>query len=240
MPTPSLISPSDAYLQRHAALLTTNRWFRIVIIVLSLLLAALAYAYFSVARTYAHIKPLIIRIDEVGRAQAIDYSPAEYKVQEAEIKYFLKNFVEKHYGRLRGSAKADFGDSLYFLTPTLVDQILDTEKRSHSLDDFLKGDTDQVEIAVKHISLDDLRQQPFKTTVTYEKTYYSQIDHTLRGSGLFTASIQFIILDKVPNQLIPINPLGMTINYLHEDQALVDSPANTPPAKVAPLTPSDQ
>jgi type IV secretion system protein VirB5 len=226
VPAPIPISPADAYLQRHAALLTTNRTLRISLIAFAALLAVLTYGYFSLSRTYANVKPLIIRIDEVGRAQAIDYSPAEYKVQEAEMKFFLKNFIEKHYGRLRGSAKADFADSLYFLTPHLVDLALDQEKQSHSLDAFLHGASDQIEISVKHISLDDIRQQPYKATVTYEKTYYSQYEHTANGAALFTASIQFIVLDRVPNQLIPINPLGLTINYLHEDQALVNAPTS--------------
>src|ERR1019366_1896199 len=57
-------------------------------------------------------------------------------------------------------------------------------------------------------SLDDIRQQPYKATITYEKTCYSQYEHNANGAALFTASIQFIVLDKVPNQLIPINPLG--------------------------------
>ena len=227
MPSPTPISPSDVYLQRHGALLSTNRTLRLVLGALGLLVAALGYGYFSLSRASAHVKPLIIRIDEVGRAQAVGYSAQEYKVQEAELKFFLKNFIEKHYGRLRGSAKADFGDSLYFLTSHLVDLALENEKQTHSLDDFQRGTSDQVEISVTHISLDDIRQQPYKATVTYEKANYSQLEHTFHGKALYTASLQFIVLDKVPNQFITINPLGLTINYLHEDQAFVDGPATT-------------
>jgi len=33
------------------------------------------------------------------------------------------------------------------------------------------------------------------------------------------ANVIFVFQDHVPNDLIPINPLGLTITYLREDQA---------------------
>ena len=42
---------------------------------------------------------LVVRIDDVGRAQAVGYSSLEYKPQAAEIKYFLTQFVHDYYGR---------------------------------------------------------------------------------------------------------------------------------------------
>ena len=217
-------SPHDAYLERHSALLVTNSRLRFLILGLVALLAVLAFGYTSVARSFASLKPMVIRIDSVGRAQAVNYSATEYKVQEAEIKYFLIDFIKTHYGRLRGSARDDIAHSLYFVSQAISSQTLAELKATHSLDDFISGSSNEIEITVNQISLEDLRQQPYKATISYDKTYYSPMDHSLISRSSFTVSLQFIVLDKVPARLMPVNPLGLTVIYLHEDQAITNVP----------------
>src|SRR5882724_3366098 len=41
---------------------------------------------------------IVVRIDEVGRAQAVGFTSLEYKPQASEIKYFLTLFVHDYYG----------------------------------------------------------------------------------------------------------------------------------------------
>jgi type IV secretory pathway component VirB8 len=36
---------------------------------------------------------------------------------------------------------------------------------------------------------------------------------------LYTATFVFVFRNDVPSQLIPINPLGLTITYFREDEA---------------------
>ena len=36
---------------------------------------------------------------------------------------------------------------------------------------------------------------------------------------LYTANFVFLFKSRVPNELIPINPLGLTITYFREDEA---------------------
>jgi type IV secretion system protein VirB5 len=187
------------------------------------IIAVLGYGLVALGRSYGNYKPLVIRINDVGHAEAVTYQALEYKVQEAEIKYFLMDFMSRYYGRIRGAAKDDIARSLYFLTPRLADQTLAELKDNKSLNDFLAGLGDQIEVAVDQISIEDLRQQPYKATVTYTKSYFTQLDHALRGRDKFTAHVQFIVMDKVPHNLIPINPLGLTVTYLREDQAFTDS-----------------
>ena len=77
----------------------------------------------------------------------------------------------------------------------------------------------------------------YKATVTYTKTYYTQLDHVLRGRDKFSAHVQFIVMDKVPHNLIPVNPLGLTITYLREDQAFTDSALQKPSPTTDPSSP---
>jgi len=229
MEKPKPKTPEEAYLQRHAALLVTNSRLRSLLLLMGFFLIALTAGYAALARNFASFKPMVIRINDVGHAEAITYSATEYKVQEAEIKYFLMDFMQKYYGRVRGAAKEDLARSLYFMTPTMADQRLVELKQTKSLDDFLLGLTDQIEVIINQISIEDLRQQPYKAVITYEKNYYSQFDHQLKGHGKFTAHVQFVVLDKVPNNLVPVNPLGLTITYLREDQAFTDD-SHIPPS----------
>jgi type IV secretory pathway TrbF-like protein len=237
--SPDKLTPTDVYLQRHAALVVTNSRLRSTLFMLAAVVLVLVYAVFALARAYASYKPMVIRINDVGHAEAITYAATEYKVQEAEIKYFLIDFLQKYYGRIRGTVKDDIAQSLYFLTPQLADQRLAELKQDKVLDQFNLGLTDQIEVTVDQISIEDLRQQPYKATITYTKSYYTPLDHALRGRDRFTAHVQFVVMDKVPHNLIPVNPLGLTIIYLREDQAFTNdtgkpSPAGRPTALLSP------
>jgi len=53
---------------------------------------ALALIDLRTIRTFQDFRPLVIRIDDLGRAEAINYHNLEYKPQDAEAKYFLTQF----------------------------------------------------------------------------------------------------------------------------------------------------
>ena len=48
---------------------------------------------------------------------------------------------------------------------------------------------------------------------------YSPVDHSELKRDLYTANFVFLFKSHVPNELIPINPLGMSVTYFREDQA---------------------
>jgi len=162
-PTPT---PETAYLHRHSALIATNAKLRFALLSLTLVIFGLIVCLGALAHMFSHFKPLVIRINEVGHAEAVTYSDLEYKPQEAEMKYFLIDFLQKYYGRTRGTARQDFTRSLYFLTPDLANQRIASEKQSRSLDNFLLGLGDQIELQIDEVSIEDLRQQPYHATIT--------------------------------------------------------------------------
>ena len=49
--------------------------------------------------------------------------------------------------------------------------------------------------------------------------YYSPADHSELKRTLYTANFVFFFKANVPNELIPINPLGLAITYFREDEA---------------------
>ena len=53
----------------------------------------------------------------------------------------------------------------------------------------------------------------------FEKVYYTQHDHIEIKREGYVAHFIFVIKERVPNSMIPVNPLGLTITYFREDQA---------------------
>jgi hypothetical protein len=81
---------------------------------------ALALIDLRTIRTFQNFRPLVIRIDDLGRAEAINYHNLEYKPQDAEAKYFLSEFCALYYRRNRYTIQDDFSKSLYFLDGKLA------------------------------------------------------------------------------------------------------------------------
>jgi type IV secretory pathway component VirB8 len=64
-----------------------------------------------------------------------------------------------------------------------------------------------------------MQTPPFRARVDFYMVYYSPADHSELKRDLYTANFVFLFKSQVPNELIPINPLGMTITHFREDQA---------------------
>lgn len=69
------------------------------------------------------------------------------------------------------------------------------------------------------MSIEDLRTPPYRATVDFEKVYRRTQDRSEEKREKFIGNFVFEVRDHVPNNLIPINPLGLTITYFREDQA---------------------
>ncbi len=72
---------------------------------------------------------------------------------------------------------------------------------------------------VKKVALEQMQTPPFRARVDFYMVYFSPADHSELKRDLYTANFVFIFKSHVPNELIPINPLGLAITYFREDQA---------------------
>jgi type IV secretory pathway component VirB8 len=207
------------YLEQYGSALVANNYLRIALVVLSLALAgtvALAISTFSWAKNQ---KPLVVRIDEVGRATPIDYGAFNYRPQEVELRYFLAQFVRLHFGRMVASVEEGFGNSLYFLDGKLSQALITEEHQSQSLAKFLREGAEETDIVIRNIALQDLKAVPMKATVDFEKVFYSRADHQELRRERYAGYFEFFVRDKVPNDSILVNPLGLTITYFRTDAA---------------------
>jgi type IV secretory pathway TrbF-like protein len=208
------------YLEQYGDPMVTNTYLKIALVLVSLVALGLALVDLRTIRTFQNFRPLVIRIDDLGRAEAINYHNFEYKPQDAEAKYFLSQFCTLFYRRNRYTIQNDFSKSLYFLDGKLANGILDEYRKTDIVRKFLTNTAaPEIDIDVKKVALEELQSPPYRARVDFYMVYYSPADHSELKRDLYTANFLFVFKAQVPNELIPINPLGLTITYFREDQA---------------------
>ncbi len=76
-----------------------------------------------------------------------------------------------------------------------------------------------VDVEVKNVILDDLRQSPYSVRIEFEKVYTNPSDHTELKRERWTASVTYVFREVVKNNELAVNPLGLTIVRFRVDQA---------------------
>ena len=208
------------YLEQYGDPMVTNTYLKIALVLLALVALGLGLIDLRTIRTFQNFRPLVIRIDKLGRAQALAYSNFEYKPQDAEVRYFLSQFCQLYYGRNRYTINDNFSKSLYFLDGKLANDIIDAYKKSDIIKSFLTDPSKpEINIEVKNVAIEQLEKPPYRARVDFYMVYYSPADHSELKRTLYTANFVFVFKTNVPNDLIPINPLGLAITYFREDEA---------------------
>jgi type IV secretion system protein VirB5 len=209
------------YVELFGSALVMNTYLKVALLAVSLVAVGLLGLNYRTQLRYEHLKPLVIRIDEVGRAEAVQYDALTYQPhgQAPELKYFLMQFVAKHYARMRSTVRAQYAESLYFLDQSLADAAMDEDRRSQTIETFLAGTDDETDVQIRNVTLDALSTPPYKATVDFETVTYGAGSRLERGRARFVAQLTFVLRDQIPNALVPVNPLGLTITYVRVDQA---------------------
>jgi len=216
--------PRRRYVEEVASARVLNTYLQIALLCVTAVALALLVLTVRTNRTLRSAKPLVIRIDDVGRASAVNETAMAYHPQAPELKYFLIQFVTDHYSRMRATVKESYARSLYFMDARLADATIEADKKSKAIERFLIDRQDEIDIRVKNVTLEDLRQAPYRATVEFDKVYYTPADHRELRRESYVGQFVFVVQDHVPNAVIPVNPLGLTMTYFREDQAFISDP----------------
>lgn len=216
----SFLDAKRLYLEQYSDPMVTNTYLKIALVLLAMVALALALLDWKTVRAVQNFRPLVIRIDDLGRAEAVDYHNFQYKPHDVEAKYFLSQFCALYYRRNRYTIQDDFSKSLYFLDPSLAEGVMDAYRKGDIIRKFLTDpNAPEIDVDVKNVALEGLQSPPYRARVDFYMVYYSPADHSELKRDLYTANFVFVFKTQVPNSLIPINPLGMTITYFREDEA---------------------
>jgi type IV secretion system protein VirB5 len=219
-PSSDITRAAERYLEQYGDPLVMNTWLKVTILVLAVVCTALAVLLFRGQMALANMHPLIVRINDVGRAEAIDYRNFQYRPQEAENKYYLTRWAELYFSRNRFTIERDQTSSLYFLNGDVQRALIDQERRDNIIANYAKDSSlPFVDVEVKSVILDDLRQSPYSARIEFEKIFANSSDHTELRREQWTASVTYVFRETVKNNELAVNPLGLTIVRFRADQA---------------------
>jgi type IV secretory pathway TrbF-like protein len=219
-PAPEITRAAQRYLEQYGDPLVMNTYLKVTILVLAGIVILLGVLVYRSQMALAGVHPLVVRINEVGRAEAIDYRNFQYRPQEAENKYYLTRWAELYFSRNRFTIERDQTNSLYFLNSDVQRAVIDQERKGDTIGKYLADSSlPFVDVEVKNVILDDLRQSPYSARIEFERVFTNPADHSELKREQWTASVTYVFREQVKNNELAVNPLGLTIIRFRADQA---------------------
>src|ERR1700687_91162 len=217
---PEITRAAERYLEQWGDPLVMNTYLKVTILVLAGVCISLAGLTYKSQTALANMHPMIVRINDVGHAEAIDYRNFQYRPQEAENKYYLTRWAELYFSRNRFTIERDQTQSLYFLNSDVQRAVIDQERKDNSIQNYIKDSTlPYVDVEIKNVILDDLRQSPYSARIEFEKVYTNPADHSELKRERWTASVTYVFRENVKNNELAVKPLGLTVVRFRADQA---------------------
>jgi len=215
-----MISAKQKFLELYTEPLVLSSYLKVTVMVLGLACGGLMFLLLRTQAALREVKPLVIRINDIGRAEVVNYSNFAYKPQEADNRYFLSQWAQLFYARNHYTLQKDFTQALYFLNGDLQGSIIEQNKRAKAFDSFLLDPSaPNIDVEVKNVTIEDLRSAPYKARIEFYKIYSNPMDHSELRRELWTANVVYTFRERVENEMLLVNPLGLTITYFRQDQA---------------------
>ena len=219
-PVPDITRAAERYLEQYGDPIVMNTYLKVTILVLAVISLVLAGLVYRSQRALADMHPMIVRVNDVGRAEAIDYRNFQYRPQKAENKYYLSRWAELYFSRNRFTIERDQTNSLYFLNGDVQRAVIDQERKDNVIQTYTKeGSLPYLEVEIKNGILDDLRQSPYSARIEFEKVFTNPADHSEIKRERWNASVTYVFRENVKNYELAVNPLGLTIVRFRADEA---------------------
>jgi type IV secretion system protein VirB5 len=208
------------FLELYAEPVVANTYLKVALLVLSVITLATLALLYRAETAASRLKPLVISISDAGRGQVMNYADFSKVPVERVSKYYLARWTELYYGRNHATLQRDFSESLNFLANDLQSATLLRVNKAKTLEAFLLDPgVPNIDIVITAVVLEDTRQAPYRAHIEFEKVFRSSGGQQEERRERWTANLVYGFRDEVPNQMLLSNPLGLVINYVHEDQA---------------------
>ncbi len=165
-------------------------------------------------------RPIVVRVDEVGRAEALAYEAATAQADPLDptTKYFLNRFVHDFHSRRRATVEEQWTRSLRFLSTELANAAFQRDGAEVAAMAAGTADTErQVEQVVLRIHPSP--EPPHGATADFDLVHLRDGQEIRRERWSLT--LRFDFLRSIPRELVVHNPMGILVTYLQADQALV-------------------
>src|SRR5271154_5331652 len=240
VPIETTLTPEQAVLadqignEVYASHYAERKLARFVIGVETVLLIGSMGLVFSLA--HHPIANRYIRIDEMGRAQAIAYSDLNYSPREGEVRTYLTDWANYRYTISRDTIAKKYPLNYYFLSQTLASQLMSEDNTNHLVSQVMGGQIEQSDVEVKNVTITSMSQEIVQgvtmargmALVAIDKLYSPRTSHEPRTEHWGISVTYYLNPKQVSDQarIFPqfetINPLGLTITEFHENRLSVD------------------
>ena len=196
-----------------------NRKLRTILIFLSASIVLGVFVLFRLAGGEPP-RPIVVRVDEVGRAEALAYEAATAQADPLDptTKYFLNRFVHDFHSRRRATVEEHWTRSLRFLSTGLANAAFARDGDEVAAVTAGTAETEsQVEQVVLRIH--PAPEPPHGATADFDLVHLSGEQEVRRERWSLTLRFEF--LDSVPPELVVHNPMGLLVTYMQADRALV-------------------
>jgi type IV secretion system protein VirB5 len=234
-----VLTPEQAMLTDHignevyASHYAERKAYRFILACGTVLLCGSMWLNFSLAH-----RPLVnryIRIDEMGRAQAIQYSDLDYTPREGEVRTYLTDWANYRYTINPDTIAAKYPLNYYFLSQSLASQLMADDNRSHLVSQVMGGQIEQSDVEVRDVTITSMSVQTIQRAKVARGTALVAIDriyspdhsrqprteHWMLSVTYYLNPAQVSDQAKIFPQFETINPLGLTITEFHENRVSV-------------------
>jgi type IV secretory pathway TrbF-like protein len=217
---PEITKAGERYIEQYGEPLVTNTYLKVAVLLLCLVILAQQVVIGRSNKALAEKKPIFIRLDEVGHAESIDYRNFTYKPKEVENKFYLTQWAKLYFQRNRFTIESDQTDALFFFDSATSRVVIEAERKEKYIEAYQTNTAlPYVEVKVTNIILGDLSSPPYSAQIEFLKIYKDPNSNTEMKRERWTASLNYVFRDNVPNDMVAINPLGMAIVHFRVDQA---------------------
>ena len=208
------------FLELYAEPVVTNTYLKVALLVLSVVTLALTTLLYRAQTAATRLKPLIIAAYDTGRGQVSTYDNfSQFPVDRAS-KYYLAHWATIYYGRNHATLRRDIDEWPDFFTDDMQTAALLQVNKTKALDAFqLDPAAPNVDIEIHAVVLEDIRKAPYRARIEFEKVFRSPGDQQEQKRERWTANVIYTFSGDVPNKLLLVNPFGLVISYVREDQA---------------------
>ena len=176
----------------------SNRHLRVLSIGLGALCLLLTVVIIRIV-TIDPPKPIVVRVDEVGRAEAVAYEAMEAQADPLDptTKYFLNRFIHDFYSRRRATVQENWSRSLRFLTTNLANASFRAESRNVALL-AAGGARDELQVESVILRVQANPQEPHGATADFDLVRLAAAKTRFRGESAGLSRFNSCFLSRFP------------------------------------------
>ena len=205
-----------------------------------------------VALAHRPVQNRYIRIDEMGKATAIQYSDLAYSPREGEVRTYLTDWANYRYTINRETISKKYPMNYYFLSAQLANRYMADDNAMHLVSQVLANQIEQSDVEIDGVTITSMSQETIKDAAVARGTALVNItkiysprnsrqprkEHWTLSVTYYLNPAQVSLAAQTYPQFETINPLGLTITEFHENRLSVE-PINPSPSGQEGIAPTD-